>query len=66
MKQHSIKQIEIFSNGTVNFSLKCLVNLKQVVFYEKDFINSQIFSKAKKFQNLQISSRAFYKSKYRV
>ena len=66
MKQHNIKQIEIFSNGTVNFSSKCSVNLKQIVFYEKDFINSQIFSKFKKIRTLQISSRAFYKSKYKV
>ena len=65
MKLVNIKFIEIFTNGTVNFSHAGLKSTKQFIFYEKDMRSSLFFKKIttkQSFQNLQQNS---YKSKYK-
>jgi|GEM_PF-5848205 len=65
MKSISIKSIEVFSNGTISFSYTHFKSNKQVIFYEKDFLNS-IFSKSsKKSQQSKSIFRTSYKSKYK-
>jgi hypothetical protein len=65
MKSCTIKRIQVFTNGTTSFFLGCLTDLNQVVFYEKDLINSQLFSKSKRNQISQNLSYTSYKSKYK-
>ena len=65
MKLVNIKFIEIFTDGTINFSHTSLKSTKQLIFYEKDIKNSLLFKKTtakQSFQNLQQNS---YKSKYK-
>jgi DNA-binding GntR family transcriptional regulator len=64
MKPVIIKRIEVSTNGTISFFSGCFHDLKQVVFYEKDLINSQFFSKLKQNQISQSSFYTSYKSKY--
>lgn len=65
MKSISIKSIEIFTDGTVNFSYIFLKSRKQVMFNEKDAKNSLFFKKLTTAQSIQSSSRTSYKSRYK-
>ena len=65
MKSINIKHIKVSSNGAISFSFTYLKSIKQVVFYEKDFINSQFSIKPTKNQAFQSSYNTFYKSKYK-
>ena len=59
------KFVEIFTDGTVNFSFKGLKSSKQVVIYEKDSKSFLFYKKPTKKQSLQNLSQNFYKSKYK-
>lgn len=62
----TIKFIEIFTDGTLNFSNTNPKWAKQSFFYEKDAQNYLFTKKPTKtrlFQNLSINS---YKSKYKI
>lgn len=63
MKLGNIKSIEIFTDGTTNFSCTIIKSSKQLVFYEQDIRNSLFFKKDKKKQSFQNISQN-YKSKY--
>jgi hypothetical protein len=65
MKSISIKSIEIFTDGTVNFSYIFLKSRKQVMFNEKDAKNSLFFKKLTTPKSIQSSSRTSYKSRYK-
>ena len=65
MKSANIKCIKVSSNGTLSFSSTCLIDSKQVIFYEKDSINSQFFIKPTRNQVFQSPSSTSYKSKYK-
>lgn len=65
MKLISVKSIEIFTDGTINFSYVPLKSTKQVVFHEKDAKNSLFFRKSTKNQPIQNLSRTSYKSRYK-
>lgn len=65
MKLFNIKFVEVFTNGTLNFSHKELKSLKQVFFYEKDFKNSLLFKKPKTKQFFHNLPKNSYKSKYK-
>ena len=65
MKLVNIKFIEIFTDGTLNFSQTSLKSSKQLAFYEKDRNNSLFFKKIKKNQSFQNLPRNSYKSKYK-
>ena len=65
MKTINIKFIEVFTDGSLNFSYTNLNLPKQKIFYEKDARNSFSAKKSTKtqlFQNLQQNS---YKLKYK-
>ena len=47
MRSISVKSVEIFSDGSINFLSNTFKTPKQVTLYEKDFQNS-IFSKSGK------------------
>jgi len=65
MKPFIIKRVEVSTNGAISFSSGCFHDLKQVIFCEKDLINSQFFSKSKQNQISQSSLYTSYKSKYK-
>ena len=65
MKLVNIKYIKISSNGATSFSFNCLNSVKQVIFYEKDSVNSQFSIKPTRNQVFQSSSNTSYKSKYK-
>jgi hypothetical protein len=65
MKFISVKYIEIFTDGTANFSYKGLKSSKQIIFHEKDFANSVFFRKPINQQLVRDVSRNFYKLKYK-
>ena len=65
MKFINTRLIEIFTDGTVNFSYKGLKSSKQVIFYEKDAKNSSFSKKPTKKELFQNFSRNSYKSKYK-
>lgn len=65
MKVVNIKSIEIFTDGTINFSYTSLKSSKQLIFYEKDKNNSLFFKKTKTPQSFPNSARNSYKSKYK-
>ena len=65
MKFIKAKSVEIYTDGTLNFSYVSLQSTKQKVFYEKDCRTSLFTKKVRKkelFQNLQ---KNFYKLKYK-
>ena len=65
MKLITLKSVDIFTDGTVNFSYVPLKSAKQVVFHEKDAKNSLFFRKSTKNQSIQNLSRTSYKSRYK-
>ena len=66
MKSVSTKFIKVFTDGTISFTSACLKSKKQVIFYEKDKINSLFFQKARKKKSFQNSLSISYKSKYKI
>ena len=65
IKLVNIRSIEIFTDGTINFSYTNLKSTKQVIFYEKDVRTSLFSKKITKKQSLQNLQRNSYKSKYK-
>ena len=59
------KTIEIFTDGSLNFSYKSFEQQKQVVVYEKDHKSSSFFKKQKKISHYNLSN-TFYKTKYKI
>ena len=66
MRSALIKHIKIFTDGTIVSSSTCFKSVKQVIFYEKDLVNTPFFSKFKKNQVFQNVSSISYKTKYKV
>ena len=66
MRSISIKCIHIFTDGTLDFSPVCWKHKKQIIFYEKDKINSLFHQKLEKGNKFQNSLSVLYKSKYKV
>ena len=66
MKLISKKFVKVFTDGTLSFSFTCLKYRKQVIFYEKDQINSLFFQTSKKNNEFQNSFNEAYKLKYKV
>ena len=63
MKVIKIKNIEIFSNGSLNFSYIKFTREKQIIFHNKDHKNSLYNSKQNKRSHFK-SSQISYKTKY--
>ena len=66
MKPINLKRVTVSSNGAINFSFSCFTDSKQIIFYEKDFVNSALFNKFTRNQKLQSLSYVSYKSKYKL
>jgi len=65
MKTISIKVLQIFTDGSLNFCYKNLNSSKQIIFYEKDYKNSTFSKKSSEKQTVYNSSHNLYKSKYK-
>lgn len=65
MKLIRNKSIEIFTDGTINFSHISKQSEKQTIFYEKDGRASLFFKKIRKKQLFQSLQKNLYKSKYK-
>jgi hypothetical protein len=59
-----IRSIEVFTDGSLHFSITNLKITKQVFFHEKDFKNLLFFKKFTKPQLYQRILNNFYKLKY--
>jgi hypothetical protein len=59
-----IKSVEIFTDGSLCFSITNLKTIKQVFFFEKDFKSLLFFKKFTKFGLYQQIFNNFYKLKY--
>ena len=66
MKLITIKFIEIFTDGTVNFSYVPLKSRKQVIFNEKDTKNFLFYRKSTTNQLVQTLFCTSYKSRYKL
>jgi len=66
MKTISIKALEIFTDGSLNFCYKSLNSSKQIIFYEKDYQSSGFSKKLSEKQTSYNSSHNLYKSKYKI
>jgi len=61
----NLKYVEIFTDGSINFSYKGLKFSKQAIFYKKDFANSVFFKRSVDNYSTRNASRNSYKSKYK-
>jgi hypothetical protein len=64
MKIHKLKNIQIFSNGSVNFSYNIYKNLTLYTFLEKDHNNFTLNVKKKKLKLSNENFSSSYKHKY--
>ena len=66
MNSISIKSIKVFTDGTISISFIGLESNEQVIFHEKDIINSSFSQKSRTSNSFQNTSTISYKAKYKL
>ena len=64
MKFIKIKSIEILTNGSLNITVKSLMESKQIFLYKKDYKSLELAQKQKNISKFEISNN-FYKTHYK-
>ena len=65
MKFIKIKSIEILTNGSLNITVKSLMESKQIFLYKKDYKSLELAKKQKNISTFEISNN-FYKTHYKI
>lgn len=64
MKSIKIKCIEILTNGSLNITVKSLMESRQVFLYKKDYKSLELAQKQKNISKFEISNN-FHKTHYK-